>query len=141
MRIASIDFGLKRLGLAITDESQIIATPLPNVEAARQSEETVARLLKVLEEYEIEQLVIGNPLHLSGRSSLLSDEVQHFAELLRKHVDFPVILWDERLSTKEAERTLAPLNRKKRAKLVDSVAAVLILQSFLETKTAPSIPW
>ena len=133
MRIVSVDFGLKRLGLAITDENQIIALPLPNVEASKQTEETIKNLLKALEPYEIEKMVIGNPLHLSGRASFLTDEVEHFAEALRKHVDFPIILWDERLSTAEATKTLAPLSRKKRAKLVDSVAAVLILQSFLNT--------
>ncbi len=141
MRIVAIDFGLKRLGLAITDKNQIIATPLPNLLASRQTEETIRRLLKVLEPYEIERIVIGNPLHLNGQTSFLTDEVLHFVEALKKHLSFPITLWDERLSSLQADRVLREgnLSRKKRAKLVDSVAAVLILQSFLETKINSSV--
>ncbi len=135
MRIVALDFGLKRIGMAITDENQIIATALPNIEASRQTETTIQTVLKALAPYRIEKLVIGNPLHMNGQASFLGDEVQHFVEALRKHVSFPIVLWDERLSSLQADRSLREgnLSRKKRAKRVDSIAAVFILQSFLET--------
>ena len=141
MRIVALDFGLKRIGMAITDENQIIATSLPNLIASRQTENTIKSLLKVLEPYNIEMLVMGNPLHMNGNTSFLGDEVQHFVDALKKHVSFPIVLWDERLSSMQADRSLREgnLSRKKRAKLVDSVAAVLILQSFLETRVTSNI--
>ncbi|MCH9610590.1 MAG: putative pre-16S rRNA nuclease [Chlamydiales bacterium] len=134
MRIVGVDFGLKRIGLAITDEQKIIASPLPFVEASKQTEMTIKRLLAALEGYKIEKMVVGNPLHMDGRTSFLGDEVKHFVEKLQEHVDFPIVLLDERLSSVQAHRALkeSNLSRKKRSKLVDSVAAVLILQSFLE---------
>ncbi|MCP5470352.1 MAG: Holliday junction resolvase RuvX [Chlamydiales bacterium] len=140
-RKVAIDFGLKRLGIAISDESGLIAMPLPNVEAHKQSETTVDRILKALDSYEIDEIIVGNPLHLSGRSSFLSDEVKHFVAILEKHVSVGVKLWDERLSTLQAERSLREgnLSRKKRAKLVDSVAAVILLQSFLDSQISENI--
>lgn len=134
-RIASIDYGLARLGLAISDESRIIATGIGIVEAHKKnSQETIQRLLAALKAYNPQTIVIGNPLHLNGKMSFLADEVKHFIMLLQPHVTCPIILWDERLTTLQAERTLmeSGMNRKKRAKHVDTLAAVIILQSYLE---------
>lgn len=135
-RIVSIDFGLKRIGIAISDERKIIATPLPTLETSKQNEETVKRLISTLEGYDIEEMIVGNPLHMNGKNSFLSDEVQHFIDILKKYLPYPIHLWDERLSTLQAERSLKEgnLSRKKRAKLVDSVAALILLQSFLDSK-------
>lgn len=132
-RIASIDYGLKRLGLAISDESQIIATSLGVLEAGQTSSETIKRILQALNSYELEKIVIGYPLHLNGKVSFLSDEVQHFITLLQKEVACPVLLFDERLTTLQAERSLKEggMSRKKRAKVIDAVSAVIILQSYL----------
>lgn len=132
-RIASIDYGLKRIGLAISDENQIIATSLGVIEAGKSSGETIQKLLAAFKEYELEKIVIGYPVHLNGKIGFLADEVQHFISLLEKEVDCPICLIDERLSTVQAERSLkeSGMNRKKRAKVVDAVSAVILLQGHL----------
>lgn len=132
-RIASIDYGLKRIGLAISDENQIIATSLGVIEAGKSSGETIRKLLEALKGYELEKILIGYPVHLNGKVGFLADEVKHFISLLEKEVDYPIVLIDERLSTIQAERSLREggMNRKKRAKVVDAVSAVILLQGHL----------
>lgn len=141
-RILGIDYGLARLGLAISDESKILASPLPTLSAAKKTEETVKRLVQELERIErerestIQSIVIGLPLMMSGKTGFIADEVKHFATLLEQAVTIPIILWDERLTTVQAERSLreANLSRKKRSKVVDTVAAVIILQNYLDAQ-------
>jgi putative holliday junction resolvase len=134
-RVVAIDFGLKRIGVAISDESKIIARSLGAIAAKKKSEQSVASLLEFLKEFEIDQILLGNPLLLSGKQGLLADEVAHFAEKLRAQTQVPVILWDERFSTKQAERALIEgnVNRKRRTKVIDGLSAVVLLQSYLET--------
>jgi putative holliday junction resolvase len=134
-RVASIDFGLKRIGVAISDETKMIARSLGAIAAHKKSEESAAALLEFLKEYEIDQMIVGNPLLLSGKQGLLADEVAHFVEKLQAQTEIPILLWDERLSTKQAERALKEgnVNRKKRAKVIDGLSAVILLQSYLET--------
>ncbi|MCC5832591.1 MAG: Holliday junction resolvase RuvX [Chlamydiales bacterium] len=132
-RIASIDYGLKRIGLAISDENQIIASSLGVIEAGKTGQETIRKLLDVLKSYDLERIVVGYPIHLNGKIGFLADEVNHFISLLEKEVNCPVVLIDERLSTLQAERSLKEggMNRKKRAKVVDAVSAVILLQCHL----------
>ncbi|MFN0065092.1 MAG: Holliday junction resolvase RuvX [Chlamydiales bacterium] len=132
-RIVAIDFGIKRIGVAISDPMKIIATSLGIVEAHRQAEGTVTLLLNKLAGYEIECMVIGQPLHMNGDVSFLADEIQHFISLLEHKVSYKIELMDERLTTVQAERALREgnMSRKKRAKLVDSLSAVIILQNYL----------
>ncbi len=132
-RVASIDFGLKRLGVAISDESQIIASSLGVVQAGRNSAETVQNILKLLAPYDLEKIIIGNPIHMDGRMSFLADEVKHFMTQLQAKVSCEVSLIDERLSTSQAERSLKEggMSRKKRAKVIDAVSAVILLQCHL----------
>ena len=132
-RIASIDYGLKRLGVAISDENQIIATSLGVIQAGKNSTETVRNILEVLKPYNIERIIIGNPIHLSGKVGLLAEEVKHFLSLLQAQVTCEVSLYDERLSSVQADRSLKEggMSRKNRAKVIDAVSAVIILQSFL----------
>lgn len=132
-RIASIDYGLKRVGLAISDESQIIATSLGVIEVGKSSGETIQKLLKALATYDLEKIIIGYPVHLNGKVGFLADEVKHFISLLEKEVGCPVECVDERLSTVQAERSLKEggMNRKKRSKVIDAVTAVILLQGYL----------
>lgn len=132
-RIVGIDYGLKRIGVAISDENKILASSLGIVEAHHQSKETIKRLLTLLKPYTIAKIVVGYPLHLSGKTSFLADEVKHFIALLQTEIAVPIILWDERLSTVQAERSLMEggMRRKKRAKIIDAVTAVILLQSYL----------
>lgn len=141
-RIIGIDYGLKRIGLAYSDERKIIASPLVTLESEKKLEKTVEKLLAELGRhqnehvYDIEKIVIGLPLMMSGKSGLIADEVKLFAALLAQASSISVETWDERLTSVQAERTLrdASLSRKKRSKIVDKVSAVIILQSYLDNQ-------
>jgi putative Holliday junction resolvase len=139
-RIVGIDWGVKRIGVALSDERKVIATPLKTLIAEKTAAGTAQKVLTELsqhaknEGYQIESFVVGMPLLLSGKKGLLADEVQHFVTLLQGLTDIPVLVWDERLTTAMAEKSLkeSSLNRKRRSQVVDSVAAILILQSYLD---------
>lgn len=141
-RIVGVDYGMARIGLAASDPTKLIATPMETLKTDKKAEKTAKRFVEVLSEYaakmncEIESLVIGMPLMMSGKRGLLADEVHHFVDQLKLLTDIPIILWDERLTTVQAERSLreSSLSRKRRAKVVDSVAAIIILQSYLDSK-------
>lgn len=140
-RILGIDFGLARFGFAISDETKTIAMPLMVWQAEKKSEDTVVKFLSAVEEIakkyqcEIEEIVIGMPLMMSGKTGFLADEVKHFVELLRGRTTIPVKEWDERLTTVMAERSLreSSMTRKRRTQLVDTVSATIILQSYLDS--------
>lgn len=139
-RLIGIDFGMVRLGIAYSDEQQIIANSMMVLIAEKRSEDTALKLLRQLEEhahkhaYQIEGIVIGLPLLMSGKKGLLADEVTHFVDLLKQHSSIPIITWDERLTSVQADRSLreGSFTRKKRAQKVDAVAAIIILQSYLD---------
>lgn len=136
MRVAGIDFGQKRIGLAISDERQFFATPLTCIFTQKTSEETLQLLSKAFLRFQpLEKIVLGLPLHLNGKESPLSIEVRAFAEKLKVAFDIPIILWDERLTSAQVERTLkeAEFSRKKRTDLIDAMAAAAILQNFLDS--------
>ncbi len=141
-RIVGIDYGLTRIGLSLSDEQKIIATPLITFAADKKSEKTVSRLLSELNShaekhgYRIEEIVVGLPLLMNGKKGFLADEVLHFIELLRQQTSVPIITWDERLSSVQADRALREgnMSRKKRSQSVDSVAALIILQSYLNSR-------
>lgn len=147
-RIIGIDFGMARLGIAYSDESKTIAMPLAVIQAEKKSEQTVSKVVKELKQhqqqnnYEIEEIVVGLPLLMSGKFGLLADEVKHFVEQLKKSIQAPVVTWDERLTTVQAERSMreSNLTRKRRAKVVDTVAAVIILQNYLDHKRMMMTP-
>lgn len=141
-RIAALDYGMARIGFAVSDEQKIIATPIAVIKTEKSSEKTIAKVLHELTQhqekyhYTIEEIVIGLPLLLSGKKGLLADEVKHFADLLAQSTSIPLVLWDERLTTVQAERSMreSSMTRKKRAQIVDTVAAVILLQSYLDHK-------
>ncbi len=141
-RLVGIDFGMSRLGLALSDERQIIATPLQTIQAEKKTELTVAKILAAVSELEqthtceIEEIIVGLPLMMSGRTGFQADEVKHFVQLLSQATTIPVKTWDERLTTVQAERSLreSQMTRKKRSKVVDIVSAAIILQSYLDHK-------
>lgn len=141
-RIVGIDYGLARLGLALSDERKIIANSLKTLPAERKAEATAHKLIKELNQhaadhhYEVEEIVIGMPLMMNGKKGMLADEVIHFVALLKELLTIPIVTWDERLSSVQADRSLREGNfsRKKRSKMVDGVAATIILQSYLDNK-------
>lgn len=139
-RIVGVDYGMARIGIAISDESKIIARALMTLRAEKRLEATVTQFVKALrtaeqeQHFDIAELVIGLPLHMNGKHGVIADEVTHFSELVKALSGWPVTLWDERLTSVQAERSMIEgnLNRKRRSKLVDTVAAVIILQSYLD---------
>lgn len=145
-RILGLDYGLARIGIAISDERQIIASPMITFVCESKLEETVNKLILQLAQhaevnkYVIEEIVIGLPLMMSGKKGMIADEVIHFIDLFRQKTTIPIISWDERLTTVQADRSLRESNmsRKKRSRVVDVVAACIILQNFLDHKNIHS---
>ena len=141
-RVLGIDYGLSRIGVAISDERQIVALPLHVVKAEKRSEETIKNLLKAISDIclkyncEIVEIVIGLPLMMSGRTGIQADAVKDFVKLFAEKSLIPVKTWDERLTTVQADRALreSNFNRKKRSTLVDTVSATIILQSYLDSQ-------
>lgn len=138
-RILAVDFGLKRIGLAISDPLFIIATALDNLEAGHTVKLSAMALTKHLEvlkkekNYNVAEIVIGLPLHMNGQESERSALVREFAAIVAELTKLPVHLFDERLSTVQADRALIEtgFTRKKRAQVVDRVSAVIMLQTYL----------
>lgn len=130
-RILGIDFGMKRIGLARSDPMKMIASPFKTIQAGKNLGETVDLVIKELEE--IELIVLGLPLLLSGKDSDTTRKVREFGALLEEKSGLPLVLWDERLTSKQVEKLLIEGNvsRKKRAAHVDTMSATLILQNYL----------
>ena len=134
MRILGIDWGEKRIGLAISDENNIVALALDTIENKKAS---LDKIKKIINENDIGIVVIGLPLSMKGSITKKAKEVLRFAQKLKKTLNKPIYLWDERLSSKEVEKLLisANIKREKRKKIKDKLSAVLILQSFLERRS------
>lgn len=132
-RILAIDFGLRRLGLAVSDPLGITAQGLPTLERTRM-ENDLGYLARVVEEFSVERVVLGNPVGHGGGATGMSRKVEKFAEKIRQRLKRPVELWDERLSSVEANRLLrdSGMSIERRQRAVDRVAATLILQSYLD---------
>ena len=132
-RILAIDFGLKRMGLALSDALGITAQGLPTLERTRLKED-LERIRKLVEEHAAEHVILGNPVSHAGSETAMSRLVAAFAEKLRRRLACPVELWDERLTSTEANRMLraSGLGIEKRRRAVDRVAATLLLESYLD---------
>lgn len=132
-RILAIDFGMRRFGLAVSDASNVIALGLPTLERRNAAGDLLA-LGKLVEEHGVSEMVLGLPLSKSGGGSAMSKRVEEFAEKLRRRCGCAVRLWDERLTSAEANRMLhsAGISLGARKRAVDRVAATLILQSYLD---------
>jgi putative holliday junction resolvase len=132
-RILALDVGKKRIGLAVSDELGLTAQGIDTLQR-RRIREDLSQLKAIATQWNIHTLLIGRPLHMSGDESRQSEYTREFAERAAEHLDLPVVLWDERLTTAEAERMLrtAGASLEQRKKAVDRLAAVLLLESFLE---------
>ena len=140
-RIMGVDCGEKRVGLALSDPLGITAQPFDYIE--RNTDAQVAGEIKgLIETHEVERLVVGLPLSMSGGDTPQTKRVRRFISRLRKMLDIKVEAWDERLSTAEAERALIDMDmrRNRRKERRDIVAAQLILQGYLDTKSISSSP-
>jgi putative holliday junction resolvase len=134
-RLLGLDVGSRRIGMAVSDPLGITAQGLETLE--RRNKRFDLQILEdTIRKYEVREIVVGLPLRMSGAEGAQSEKMQAFAEDLRKRFGLPVHLWDERLTSAEANRLLreTELSIGKRAKAVDKMAAVLILQSFMESR-------
>ncbi len=135
-RVLSVDYGLSRIGLAISDPSQKIALPLVTLQAKKTEEESAAMLFSYIQEKKLslEKVLIGLPLFLNGKESPMSEKVRFFAEKLQKLLPYPVEFIDERFSTSFIENSFKELSytRKERAKKMDEASACLLLQNYLQ---------
>jgi len=134
MRYLAIDHGTKRTGLAICDAGETIASPLSVIHGQK---ELLKKIAEIVEAENVEAVVVGLPLNMTGTESSQTKLVRKFAEQLKDRLSVPVHLQDERLSSFSAEEKLAPADftRGKRKKRIDAVAAAEILGAFLEQKT------
>jgi len=135
MKILGLDVGSKTIGVAVSDELGIIAQGVTTLKRKGLNHD-ITQLLKVIEEQRAEKVVAGLPKNMNGSLGPSAKMVLTLLEELEKSVDIPVITWDERLSTVAAERTLleADMSRKKRKKVIDKVAALIILQGYLDNQ-------
>jgi putative Holliday junction resolvase len=134
-RILGLDMGAKRIGVAVSDPLGITAQGL-EVWVRRGRSADLDHLLKVARDYQVQQIVVGLPRHMNGQPGAAAGEIMEFAGALGEALGAEVIFWDERLTTAAAERLLiqADVSRRRRRQVVDQLAAVLILQSYLDSR-------
>ncbi|MCK4533191.1 Holliday junction resolvase RuvX [bacterium] len=135
MRLLGIDYGEKRIGLAVSDPLGIIAQGLKFISAEDFFQKKgIEEFKELIEEFKISKIVMGFPLKMDGSIGKKGNEVQSFVERLKKHISLPFVMWDERLTTVTAENILinANLSRRRRKKVVDKMSAAIILQGYLD---------
>jgi putative Holliday junction resolvase len=133
-RILALDLGKKRIGVAVSDELGLTAQGLPNLERTRKRADIDA-VRELAAQWGVRLILLGNPLNMSGSEGRQSEWVREFARDLQNRARIPVELWDERLTTVEASRVLraSGVGIEKRASAVDRLAAVILLQSYLDS--------
>ena len=138
-RVAGIDYGTVRIGIAISDPDRTIASPLENY--TRQTKEQDAkRFRRLVAEEQVSHFVVGLPVHLSGLESQKSQEARQFGKWLGEITGLPVVFFDERFTSSEAEQYLleADMTRKKRKQRMDKIAAQILLAAYLESHSENS---
>lgn len=140
-RILGLDVGSRTVGVAVSDPLGITAQGLPTIRRKNKRLDFEA-LRTLIERYEIAEIVVGYPLRMSGMAGTQSEKMAAFAEQLGKRFALPVHLWDERLTTAEASRVLrdSEMSIQRRGEVVDRLAAVLILQSWLDHRSQHPSP-
>ena len=140
-RILALDYGTKRVGVALSDELRWTAQPLETFER-RTIDRDVAHIAALVQEHAVGEVVLGFPLQLDGREGPAIQAMRNFAVHLERGLPVPLVLWDERLTTKAAEDLLiaADVSRKKRKGAVDRVAAAILLQSYLASREQETRP-
>lgn len=141
MRIMGLDYGSKTIGVAVSDPLGLTAQ---GVEIIRREEEnklrkSLRRVEELVKEYEVEEIVLGFPKNMNNTIGERAEKSLQLKETLERRLGLPVVMWDERLTTVEANRTLMEtgVRRENRGKYVDMIAAVFILQGYLDAKANP----
>ncbi len=136
MRVMGLDYGSKTVGVALSDTLLLTAQGLEIVRREREDKlrQTLSRLEAIIEEYEVDRIVLGYPKNMNNTEGVRCEKTRAFKEMLEKRTGLPVILWDERLTTVEADRAMMEggIRRENRKEYVDKLAAVFILQSYLD---------
>ncbi len=135
-RLLGLDFGSTTIGIALSDATRTVASPLETIERGKFGKD-IEKLKSIIEKHKVAGLVIGNPVNMDGSSGPRVQSTRTFVSNISKHIDLPMLLWDERLSTAVVERMMieADLSRARRAVLVDKLAASYMLQGYLDSVT------
>ena len=133
-RYLGLDIGSRRIGVAVSDELGLTAQPVLTLERRRNQRDDLRSLARLARRFSVAGIVVGNPAHLSGEPSAQAEKTRKFAAALGDLTGLPIHLWDERLTTREAHQILyeAGHARQQHRRMVDQVAATLILQSFMD---------
>lgn len=138
MRIMGLDYGSKTVGVAVSDALLLTAQGIETICRSQENKlrRTLARIQSLCAEYEVGEIVLGFPKNMNNTIGDRAEKSLEFAEMLKKRTGLPVVMWDERLTTVEADRTLidSGVRRERRKEYVDKIAAVLILQGYLDRR-------
>jgi len=139
MRIMGLDVGTRTIGMAISDELGLTAQGLKTLKR-KSMEDDLQEIATIISQFEINKIVVGLPKNMNGTLGKQAEIVLKWMEVLKDKTQLPVVTWDERLSTVGASRVLleADLSRRKRKKVIDKLAAVLILQGYLDQSRRPN---
>lgn len=136
MRILGLDFGSKTIGTAVSDELLFTAQGLEIIrrQSPNKLRQSLARIEELIEQYEVEKIVLGYPKNMNNTEGERCEKTKEFKEMLERRTSLPVVLWDERLTTVSADRHMieSGIRREDRKKYVDEIAAVFILQGYLD---------
>lgn len=137
MRIMGLDYGTKTVGVAISDALGLTAQGIETIERKEENKlrRTCARIEELIREYEVEKIVLGFPKHMNNDVGERAEKSLEFKAMLERRTGLEVVMWDERLTTVAAERTLieSKVRREDRKKYIDKIAAVFILQGYLDS--------
>lgn len=137
MRVMGLDYGSKTVGVAISDPLGFTAQGIETIQRKEENKlrQTLARIETLVKEYEVNEIVLGFPKNMNNTIGERAEKTLEFKEMLERRINIPVVMWDERLTTVEAERTLieSKVRREDRKKFVDKIAAVFILQGYLDS--------
>ena len=137
MRILGLDYGSKTVGVAVSDPLGLTAQKIETIWRKQENKlrRTLARIEELIAEYEVEKIVLGFPKNMNNTVGERAEKALEFGEMLKKRTGLEIIMWDERLTTVEADRTLieAGVRRENRKQYLDGIAAVFILQGYLDS--------
>lgn len=139
MRIMGLDFGTKTVGVAVSDPLMVTAQPVETItrKSANKLRQTLARIEALITEYQAELIVLGYPKNMNNTTGERAQACEDFREALERRTGLEVVLWDERMTTMESERILMAegVRRENRKAVIDQMAAVLILQSYMDANS------
>ncbi len=143
MRIIGLDYGTKTVGVAVSDALGITAQGVETITRKEENKlrQTLARIEELIDEYGVDEIVVGLPKNMNNSLGERAEACQEFADKLERRTGLPVVMWDERLSTVSAENVLieSGVRRENRKAVIDKIAAVFILQGYLDYKSNMSV--